>query len=121
MMHIAILDVYCWLTFFCFTFSSYSAGTTMMVAEEGNGILMTLQMVTMTSSNLQDPTIGMKIAMVEARALVDAVDAITVKMVEDIIEAVFVAGDPGVEEVVPEAVAMAVVVTRPSEPLFQTP
>jgi hypothetical protein len=85
--------------------------------------MRTLQMVTMTNSTLRDPTIGMMIVTVEARALVDA---IIVKMVEAIIEAVFVegaAGDPGMEEAVPEAVAMAVVVIRPSrwEPLFQTP
>jgi hypothetical protein len=90
----------------------------MKAAEEGNGTMRTLQMVTMTNSNLRDPTIGMMIAMVEeARALVDVVDAIIVKMVEAIIEAVFVegaAGDRGMEEAVPEAVAMAVVVTRPS-------
>jgi hypothetical protein len=96
----------------------------MKAAEERNGTLMTLQVVTMTNSNLRDPTIGMMIAMVEARALVDAVDAIivkmveaSIKMVEASIETVFVegaAGDPGMEEAVPEAVAMAVVVTRPS-------
>jgi hypothetical protein len=111
----------------------------MKAAEEGNGASRILQMVTMTNSNLRDPTIGMMIGMVEAigmmigmveaRAMVDvvdAVDAIIVKMVEAIIKAVIVegaAGDPGMEEAVPEAVAMAVVVTRPSrwKPLFKTP